>query len=63
MFLANVISTNKTIAIPTQGVTVADLMGELRHFLALPSYQLALPLSHEVWSELTYAQMLTGRDS
>jgi len=44
-------------------MTVSDLMGELNHFLALPSYQLALPLSHEAWSELTYTQMLTGTDS
>jgi hypothetical protein len=43
-------------------VTVSDLIGELSQFLALPSYQLALPFSHETWRELTYAQMLTGTD-
>ena len=42
---------------------VSDLMGELSRFLALPSYQLALPLNHEAWRELTYTQMLTGTDS
>ena len=63
VFLANVIGTNKTIALPPQGLTVSDLMGELSHFLALPSYQLALPLSHEAWRDLTYTQMLTGTDS
>jgi transposase InsO family protein len=63
VFLANVIGTHKTIALPPQGMTVSDLMGELNHFLALPSYQLALPLSHEDWRELTYTQMLTGTDS
>jgi hypothetical protein len=63
VFLANVIGTTKTIALPPQGMTVSDLMGELNHFLALPSYQLALPLSHQAWSELTYMQMLTGTDS
>jgi transposase InsO family protein len=63
VFLANVIGTNKTIALPPQGLTVSDLMGELNHFLALPSYQLALPLSHQAWRELTYTQMLTGTDS
>jgi hypothetical protein len=63
VFLANVIGTNKTIALPPQGMSVSDLMGELSHFLALPSYQLALPLSHEAWRELTYTQMLTGTDS
>jgi len=62
VFLANVIGTNKTLALPPQGSSVADLMGELSHFLALPSYQLALPLSHEAWRELTYTQMLTGTD-
>jgi hypothetical protein len=46
-----------------KGISVSDLMGELSHFLALPSYQLALPLSHEAWRELTYTQMLTGTDS
>jgi hypothetical protein len=63
VFLANVIGTNKTIALPPQSMTVSDLMGELSHLLALPSYQLALALSQEAWRELTYTQMLTGTDS
>jgi hypothetical protein len=63
VFLANVIGTNKTIARPPQGLTVSDLMGELKHFLTLPSYQLALPLRHQAWRELTYTQMLIGTDS
>jgi putative transposase len=62
VFLANVIGTHKTLALPPQNMTVPDLMGELSQFLALPSYQLALPLSHETWRELTYIQMLTGTD-
>jgi len=62
VFLANVIGTNKTIALPPQGMRVSDLMGELSRFLAVPSYQLALPLNHEAWRELTYTQMLTGTD-
>jgi hypothetical protein len=57
-----VIGTHKTIALPPQNMTVPDLMGELSQFLALPSYQLALPFSHETWRELTYIQMLTGTD-
>jgi hypothetical protein len=30
-------------ALPPQRMAAPDLMGELSHFLALPSYQLALP--------------------
>jgi len=63
VFLVNVIGTNKTIALPPQGMSVSDLMGELSRFLALPSYQLALPMNQEAWRELTYTQMLTGTDS
>jgi hypothetical protein len=48
VFLANVIGTNKTIALPPQGMAVSDLMGEL---------------SHEAWRDLTYTQMLTSTDS
>ena len=62
VFLANVIGTYKTIALPPQHMTVSDLMGELSQLLALPSYQLALPFSHQAWRELTYTQMLTGTD-
>jgi hypothetical protein len=63
VFLAHVIGTNKTIALPPQNMIVSDLMGELSELLALPSYQLALPLSHQAWREFTYTQMLTGTDS
>ena len=63
VFLATVIGTNKTIALPPQGMTVSELMGELSHLLALPSYQLALAFRHEAWRDLTYAQMLSGTDS
>ena len=62
VYLANVIGTHKTIALPPQHITVPDLMGELSQFLALPSYHLALPLRHETWRELTYTVMLTGTD-
>jgi len=62
VFLANVIGTYKTIALPPQNMTVPDLMGELSQFLALPSYQLALRLSQATWRELSYIQMLTGTD-
>jgi transposase InsO family protein len=63
VFLANVIGTTKTIALPPQRMAASDLMGELSDFLALPSYQLVLPFSHEAWRQLTYTQMLTGTDS
>ena len=63
VFLANVIGTTKTIALPPQRMSVPDLMGELSHLLGLPSYQLALPFSHEAWRQLTYTQMRTGTDS
>jgi len=62
VFLANVIGTHQTIALPPQNMTVSDLMGELSQLLALPSYQLVLPFSHETWRELTYTQMLSGTD-
>jgi hypothetical protein len=37
VFLATVIGTTKTIALPPQGMAAPDLMGELSHFLDLPS--------------------------
>jgi transposase InsO family protein len=43
-----------------QGLTKADLMGELSDFLALPAYQLALPFAQEVWRQLEYAHILAG---
>jgi hypothetical protein len=63
VFLANVIGTTKTIALPPQRMTVSELMGKLGRLLALPSYQLALPFSQEARRQLTYTQMLTGTDS
>ena len=41
-----------------QGLTVADLMGELAPVLSLPAYQLALPFSHEAWRQLELARCL-----
>jgi hypothetical protein len=46
VFLANVIGTHKTIALPPQNMSVSDVIGELSQLQALPSYQLALPFSH-----------------
>ena len=54
MFVVVVLGRNSLAALYSE---------ELSHFLALPSYQLALPFSQEAWRHLTYAQMLTGTHS
>lgn len=50
----------ETIQLPVQGVTKAELMGELAALQSLPIYQLALPFSLAAWRQLKYAQNLTG---
>ena len=50
----------ETIRLPVQGITKAELMGELAALQALPNYQLALPFSLEAWRLLEYAHNLTG---
>ena len=52
--------SEETIRLPVQGITKAELMGELAALQALPNYQLALPFSLEAWRQLEYAQNLTG---
>lgn len=52
-----------TITFAPQGLTKADLMGELAHLLALPVYQLALPFTHEAWRQLEYTRILVGTTS
>ena len=49
-----------THQVPIQGITKAELMGELALLQALPIYQLALPFSLAAWRQLEYAQNLTG---
>src|SRR6266571_8718235 len=49
-----------TIQLPVQGITKAELMGELAVLQALPIYQLALPFSQEAWRQLEYANGLIG---
>lgn len=49
-----------TSQVPIQGITKAELMGELAGLQALPIYQLALPFSLAAWRQLEYAQNLTG---
>ena len=51
------------LPIAPQGLTKTDLMGELGHLLALPTYQLALPFTHEAWHELEYICALAGTTS
>jgi putative transposase len=50
----------ETIRLPVQGVTKAELMGELAVLQSLPTYQLALPFSLAAWRQLEYAQHLIG---
>ena len=52
--------SEETIRLPAQGITKAELMGELAVLQALPIYQLALPFSLATWRQLEYAQNLTG---
>ncbi len=50
----------ETIRLPIQGITKAELMGELAVLQSMPVYQLALPFSLAAWRQLEYAQNLTG---
>jgi len=59
-FLGQPAGNEFTITFAPQGLTKADLMGELGHLLALPAYQLALPFTHEAWRQLEYTHVLTG---
>ncbi len=55
-----------TFQVPIQGITKAELMGELAVLQALPIYQLALPFSLAAWRQLEYTHNLTDttlRDS
>src|SRR5258708_1607984 len=50
----------ETIQMLIQGITKAELMGELALLQALPIHQLALPFSLAAWRQLEYAHNLTG---
>ena len=52
--------SEETIRLPAQGLTKAELMGELAALQALPIYQLALPFSLAAWRQLEYAHHLTA---
>jgi len=49
-----------THQVPIQGITKAELMGELALLQALPRYQLALPFTLAAWRQLEYAHRLAG---
>jgi hypothetical protein len=51
------------VAVPIQGVTAKDLMGELGGVTRLPTYQLALPLSAREYRVQQYVVGLTGTAS
>jgi hypothetical protein len=48
------------IRLPAQGLTKAELIGELAPLTALPVYQLALPFSRTTWREMILCNELTG---
>jgi len=51
---------SQEIRLAAQGLTKADLMGELGPLIALPAYQLALPFSRTAWREMMLCDSLTG---
>jgi transposase len=51
---------NQTIRFFCQGLSKADLMGELRPLVTLPAYQLELPFSRATWREIMLCGDLTG---
>ena len=52
-------ATEPTV-VPAQGLTKADLMGDLAWMLALPAYQLAFPFSPEEQRHLALVECLSG---
>jgi hypothetical protein len=59
-FICHSEGSEDTLEVPIQGITKAELMGELALLQALPIYQLTLPLSLAAWRQLEYAHHLTG---
>lgn len=51
------------IVVPAQGLTKADLMGDLALLLQLPAYQLTLPFSPEDQRRLALVEFLSGTAS
>jgi hypothetical protein len=59
-FLCQFEGSEEVVQVPTQGLTKADLMGELALMQTLPTYQLALLFSQEAWRQLEYVNSLIG---
>ncbi len=62
-FLCQLEGSEELVEVPAQGLTKAELMGELATMQTLPTYQLALPFSPEAWRQLEYANSLIGTTS
>ena len=52
--------TEPPMRVPLQGLSVAELMGELSVFQRLPDFQLSLPWSADTWRSLAYAELLAA---
>ena len=59
-FICQPEESEELVRVPVQGLTKAELMGELAAMQALPTYQLALPFSLEAWRQCEYANNLIG---
>jgi transposase InsO family protein len=59
-FICQPEGSEELVRVPAQGLTKAELMGELATMQALPAYQLALPFSLEAWRQCEYANHLIG---
>jgi transposase InsO family protein len=62
-FIGQPEGSDTTITLAPQGLSKTQLMGELAAQLALPTYQLALPFTHETWRQLEYARTLAATTS
>jgi CheY-like chemotaxis protein len=60
-FLGQPAGSEATLTFAPQGLTKADLMGELSQLLALPAYKLALSVPYEAWRQLEYIHLLLVR--
>ena len=52
--------TEPPMRIPVQGLSKAELMGELSAVQRLPDFQLSLPWSADTWRSLAYAELLAA---
>ena len=52
--------TEPPMRVPLQGLSKAELMGELSVFQRLPEFQLSLPWSADDWRSLAYAELLAA---